>query len=300
MNLPPMNNHLRERLRKDLQANGFIVKFVQLVVGVLFGIAEGILINMATGASGETQTKLYIWLGVVGFIHLILFSLALFSTTPLPQFLVDFDDVSESLQKSKSETEAYASFTETYNAAIIATQLSLSAIEARRLDPRNKIDTVLAEVIAPWLESRTEIFRFHDGSALYNFAVYEQSEQTKKLKSIWRSYDNRLKVRNREWEPGFGHVGVCFQRGKTLFSDDASAVGDDNAITTDVAEDKLQYRSMLSTPILIDGVKKGVFVVTSSKPHQFDKELHSPIVEIIAMLLGQAMKHGWTKNRQNP
>lgn len=198
MQLPALNEQLREKLRRDLRANGLIIKFVQLTVGVLFGIGEGILINMATGANGSVQVKLYSILGIVGIIHLVLFSLALFSTTPLPQFLVDFDDVACDLQKSKSETEAYASFTETYNASIIAIQLSLSAIEARRLDPRSKLDAVLAEVVVPWLESRTEVFRFHNGNALYNFAVYEYSDQTKKLKAVWRSHDNRLRVRNRE------------------------------------------------------------------------------------------------------
>ena len=114
---------------------------------------------------------------------------------------------------------------------------------------------------------------------------------------MWRSHDNRLKVRNREWKPGFGHVGVCFQRDKTIFSDDASSAGEDNSIATDVADDKRQYRSMLSTPIYVDGNKKAVLVVTSSKPEQFDKELHSRIAEVIAILLGQTIKHCWTKTR---
>ena len=296
MHLPTLSNTLKDRLRKDLRAYGMIAKVVQLMVGVIFGFTEGILVNMATAAKGNEQERLYFILAVVVVIHLILFGLTLFSTTPLPQFLVEFDETAQKLQKADAQVNVYASFTEIYNAATIATQLCLSAIESRRLAPRNKLDFVLDEVMASWVESRTEVFRFQDGDALYNFAIYEYLDQEKTLKCVWRSQDNRLRIRNRSWEPGNGHVGVCFQRGKTIFSDDASAAGDDNPITTGDPDDKKQYKSMLSTPIHVDGNKKGILVVTSSKPHQFDKELHSRIIEVIAILVGQAIRHCWTKS----
>lgn len=192
MHLPTLSNTLKDRLRKDLRAYGMIAKVVQLMVGVIFGFTEGILVNMATAAKGNEQERLYFILAVVVVIHLILFGLTLFSTTPLPQFLVEFDETAQKLQKADAQVNVYASFTEIYNAATIATQLCLSAIKSRRLAPRNKLDFVLDEVMASWVESRTEVFRFQDGDALYNFAIYEYLDQEKTLKCVWRSQDNRL------------------------------------------------------------------------------------------------------------
>ena len=295
--LPNMDDRLAEALRHDLKSSGTILRIFQMIIGVMPAIGEGILINLATSTTGDRQTHLWFWLIGVLILHLILFWLSLSATTPLSRFLVEFDEIQRKLEIVSAQIDVYALFTETYNAAVIATQISLSAIEVRRLDPRNKLESVLDEVLSPWVENRSQIFRFYDGEALFNIAVYEYSEQTRKLRVVWRKNDDRLKTRNRDWELGFGHIGVCFQREKTLFSDDVSEAGSDNPITTDVAEDKEQYKSMVSTPIWLDKERKGVCVITSSKPMQFDKEVHTRLMEVVALLIGQAYKHCWTKSK---
>lgn len=295
--LPHMDNRIAQALRHDLKSSGNITRIFQMLIGVVPAIGEGILINYATSATGEKQNHLWYWLIAALVAHLFLFWLSLSATTPLARFLVDFDEIQHNLDNASAQIDVYALFTETYYASVIATQISLSAIEARRLAPRNKIDFVLDETLSPWVENRTEIFRFYDGDALFNFAVYEYSEQTKKLHVVWRKHDDRLKMRNREWPLGFGHVGVCFQREKTLFSNDVSEEDSDNPVTTDVAEDKEQYKSMVSTLIWLDGVKKGVCVITSSKPSQFDKEVHTKLMEVVALLIGQVYKHCWTGSK---
>lgn len=292
INLPFFNSDLTEQVKKDMRASGVVAKIIQVLVGVL-AIPEGVIINLATGATSIAQNRLYWVLGLIVVIHVFLIIATLISVTPLPQFIVEFDSIADRLKQAEAETKEYSRFTQTHISAVLATQMSLSALDTRQQSPRKDITVPLEEILKPWTNARTEIFWFQSG--LYNFAVYLHDKDKDELTIAYRDCDSRIQKRNRIWLPGKGHVGVCYQQQKVYFSADVSSVGNDNPIRTGEDEDDKNYKAIISVPIFVNGTVKGVFIMTSSEAGQFIQQLHSPIAQVIAILIGQTIKHGWTK-----
>jgi GAF domain-containing protein len=101
-------------------------------------------------------------------------------------------------------------------------------------------------------------------------------------------HNDNLQSINRSWDPGEGYIGICFTTKSTRFSRDAAQ--DANTQPDNMRdEDKYYYRSLIAHPIKLRDNIKGVFVLTSSTPDQFDEDVHVPIVKTIAQILGAAM-----------
>jgi hypothetical protein len=219
------------------------------------------------------------------------------SEKPLPEFLVEFNEQEDSLHSETERASRLEIFVVTFREAIVAVHASLLVIEKISHNAQGSLEEVFKEVLEPWLAMSREIFWFLDTDTRANFAVYlmrNTGTDTGKLTKEFRYCDKRIPQTNRKWEPGRGHVGICFAQGKTIFSPDIAVaevselLGADNP--QDIAKDRENYRSLVSTPIMVNGSQKGVLVITSSKPDQFEKEIHQPIVEVIATLLAQSTK----------
>lgn len=290
----PISAGLNDWLKQDLRDWGKDSKALQSLVGVFFPLLEGFLVNLATSSQGALQKSLIGLVVIIAFVHLCIFLLTLRATATLPQFLLEFDQIAQELQKAQEEVSVYRQFTQAYDAATLATQVSLSVLEIRTRSPLRSLDKVLDEVLKPWTDAREEIFWFT--SAYHNFAVYLYNPQKSCLERVYRNCDDRITQRNRTWQPGEGHVGVCFQRQEVYFSPDVSSVGTDNPIRTKDEQDDANYKAMISIPVRVDDNVRGVLVITSNEAGQFIDQLHLPIAQVVAILVGQAIKHGWTKN----
>lgn len=281
------------RLRRQLQASGFILKIGLAFVGAVFPIAESILVNLATEAGADAGPYIMALI-VVGLIHLLLFLALLTAETPLPQLLVELDDRAEELRQTRATEVTYTADNAALMGSVTAAQYSLVQLEEMRLSAEPDLEKAFERVLFSWIEDRTAIFGFKLGSALHNFAVYlESSTDSDLLEVRYRSHDDRLEATNRSWRSGDGHVGTCFLRRSIIFFSDEGADGaSEYAETTQSRdEDKELYRSMMATPIVTaDSVVRGVFIVTSSIPGQFVRELHEPVIDVVGRLLAQAVE----------
>lgn len=299
-NLPEYKKYhkvLSDRLRGQLQKTVWFVKLCQILVGLILPLIEAVLVNLATGTD-KSITPYVASLIAIGFVHLVLLAIVLVVETPLPQFLVQFDDLENKLQISKAEVTTYQSYSITFIEAINASLFSMTEIENMTKNPEEDLSKIFERILYPWIEQRTDIFWFREGDALYNFAVYLESEPNI-LTVKYRSHDNRILPTNRSWEKGDGHVGSCFLRGETIFL----FVTDDNGLPDTLKtskprpEDRIYYISMMATPIIVDEITKGVLVITSNKTEQFDKALHAPIIDIMGRLLAQSLKNCWKEQK---
>lgn len=297
MNLPDYrerSSDLAERMRKQLQGSGSIIKVCQFIVGGLLPIVEGVLINLATGTEGGARTAYIATLIIIGLFHAVLLIILLSLETPLPQFLVQFDEQAKSVLQAQAEAETFKLYSTTFIEAITATQFSMVEIENMKHTPEKELDIAFKRVLTYWIDRRTNIFWFHDGDALYNFAVYLESKPDL-MTMKYRSHDSRMVTTNRSWKKNDGHVGKCFERKETIFLSlrNGALDGVQDLIKTSQSrlEDREYYNSMMATPIMIRGEAKGVFIITSSKSDQFVKELHTSIMGVIGMLLAQALEN---------
>lgn len=281
---------IEESLRRQLRFSGPLVTGCQVLVGAIFPIAEGIFINLATDAEPNKATPYIVILVIIGIIHILIFFWLLFLEKPLPQFLIQFDEQARAIEQLEAESETYELYSTTFIDANTATQFSMNEIELIRTEAETEITNIFERVLYYWIERRTEIFWFRDGDALYNFAVYLQAEPNI-LRVSYRNHDDRIIPSNREWRAGDGHVGASFLQGKTLTWSIPTGQPIPDALKSSQYrdEDRQYYNSMIATPIIRNGQPVGVFVITSSKPEQFETSLHTRIVEVISILLAQSM-----------
>ncbi len=287
-NLPKSKPNFGEALRKQLQSLTLIYKFLQIIVGAIFPVFEGFL---ASKASGEDPSNLVIiLLIIISIIHIILLFLLVSTEKPLSQFLVEFDLQEQELKIHQAERDILESYSHTFRTALNSSLLSLVGIETVANEGVVEAEEIFRDILDPWIQSRTDIFWFYDGDAMYNIAVYLFNSEAEILEVCFRQCDDRIQPQNRRWEQGVGHIGLCYARGENVFCEDIT-----NALLTtnseiERPEDKIYYKSIIVEPIKVEEQKKGVFIVTSSKPNQFDEDIHVPCVRVIAQLLGLGYK----------
>ena len=291
-NLPDSENQFLDQLRTQLKTQGWIYKFLQVVVGAILPILEGIIVNKATDPENTAAIFYWILLLVTAIIHLFLLIALVSSDTPLPQFLIEFDDLKRDLENANESqfllTESQAALEEYYSSllsAIISTRLSLIGIENILRENTNDLEEIFSKILDPWIQSRTEIFSFSDGNAKYNFAIYLTQDQNN-LMLCFRECDTRIVRKDRSWTKGVGHVGKCFALGETSFSDNATLDSTTTSERIARPEDQSYYKSVIAEPIKVNQDIVGVFIITSSKENQFQKDIHIPCVRAITRLLG--------------
>ncbi|MGB3403180.1 MAG: hypothetical protein WBA77_10860 [Microcoleaceae cyanobacterium] len=178
-------------------------------------------------------------------------------------------------------------FINTFRSAVIATPISLFEIKNIIQNQIRDIEEIFSVILDPWIKSRSEIFWFKEGNAMYNIAVYLLNEQGE-LEVKFRQCDDRINKKNRNWKPGVGHVGRCFVLGTTSFgkNTETELQTTSKETKTERSEDQFYYRSVIAEPIKVCDNIVGVLVITSSQAEQFQKDIHVPCVRVMAQLLG--------------
>ena len=283
-NLPDSTREFVQALRNQLQSLTLVYKFLQIIVGAIFPVFEGFL---ASKASAEEPQPLVILLLIgISIIHIILLFLLVSTEKPLSQFLVEFDLQEQELEICQDERDFLESYTYTFRSAINASSLSLVGIEIISNQTSYETKAIFKAILDPWIQSRTDIFWFDDGDAMYNIAVYTFNSEEKLLEVSFRQCDDRIQPKNRKWAQGVGHVGLCYAKGENVFCEDITTALLTTNSEIERPEDKIYYKSVIAEPIKVENITKGVFIVTSSKPSQFDEDIHVPCVRVIAQLLG--------------
>ncbi|WP_146110047.1 hypothetical protein [Salinibacter sp. 10B] len=158
-----------------------------------------------------------------------------------------------------------------------------SADEAQN---EGNLEELVREALYSVVGLRKEIFGF--SGERYNFAVYQYNSERDVLHVLYRDVHRDIPRQDREWKPGFGHVGFCFIRREAVLSHDVTEseeMADDQSETDDE-----HYVSIAAAPIFSltsgdDSDPRGVLVITSSAPNQFEKAIHRPFLIVLANIL---------------
>jgi len=216
--------------------------------------------------------------------------ITLLTEAPLQQYLIEFNNLKQELKMCYEYQDGLEAYNKIFLSANKATELSLIGIE--RIIQGNISDPVdISKIILDsWIKGRSDIFLFENGNAMYNFAIYLINPSNKdELICVFRDHDNRIEPKNRSWTKGVGHVGICWSREETQFSKDTTQ----DITTTNRKkfrqEDSVYYKSLIAEPIQREGQISGVLVLTSSEPEQFDQEVHTQCVRVMARLLALAL-----------
>ena len=282
-NLPNYTNFL-DKFKKQLNALGNIYKILTIFVGAVLPIGEGIIINRATDSSNQNASFFWVVLGVVAIIHIVCLIILLLNENPLPQFLIEFDQLTDELVYAEALQSVLEDDNNTLRSAVIATYISLTGIEKVEQEKIQEIDRKIGIVLDTWIQRRSDIFWFDEGDAMYNFAVYLENSNGE-LVCEFRQCDDRIVRRDRLWQRGVGHIGICFAREATQFCQDAALASPTTNEQVARPEDDGYYRSIIAEPIMVNGEVIGVFIVTSSQADQFQEDIHSPCVRVIVRLL---------------
>jgi hypothetical protein len=274
--LPKSFDKFYDSLISQFQADAYIYKTIQILIGAIFPIFEGILVN------NLTLFYIQIILFVIVVIHVIFLFLIVSTSFPLSQFLIEFDKNQKEQETQKALITQYEKLTASYREAINISHTALQALELEK--PSFK--EIWENILDPWIGVRADIFGFDNGYAMYNFAVYIFDKEQGELKLKFRRCDDRIKRKDRNWKTGIGHVGICFSRQETQFAVDISDSKNVSNQQFSRPEDNIYYKSIIAEPIKVKNEVIGVFIVTSSQSSQFNEDVHVSFVRVIAQSLG--------------
>lgn len=291
------NEHPFERIQRFFEKESQRTKWtrhgVRVCATVVFPIVLAVLLRMVL----EDDASLWLW---SIFLLLIVTQIGFAYLTTIhwkgaPTYY-DFEQLQRRHERGKKQIRerferTAARFDRTlqmqealnYASAMLGKADALVSEDGNR---NNDLEQAIALVLDLCVSFKAEIFGFRSID-LHNFAVYLYDDDEENLRVAWRECDPRIQRQDRRWAPGNGHVGLCFVQKRVLFSNNVPQ--SDELERDDPADDK-KYVSMVSIPIFRSGnfpnshtgssdvdhdaQPLGVFVVTSSAPNQFDKELH--------------------------
>lgn len=288
---------IEKRAKSFAKGREKIIASYYILSIVVFPLVESIGVSYYSDLSktiGE-GFLLSICLSIV-FIHLFVGYFA-YQTSTHEAFFFDFLEIERELEKerSKSDKLLYLFKESEYEleSSVASVKSSLDFIS--KYNGENitveKVKEGVKDALALPIDKRSQVFGFESESK-HSFAVYLYDEDGDILNCLYRNADDRISTDNRSWEPGQGHIGMCFQRNATIISPD---VLEAPLLEYSLDEsDKRNYRSMASTPIVIyedsendqEPFKvKGVFIVTSSQPGQLSRGRHESTMLILGATL---------------
>ena len=177
---PNYTNYL-DKFKKQLNSLGNIYKILTIFVGAVLPISEGIIINRATDSSNQNASFFWVVLGVVAIIHIVCLIILLLNENPLPQFLIEFDQLTCELKIEKECQEVLEIYNNTLRNAITATELSLIGIEKVIEENILVKERIINRVLDYWIQARSDIFWFYDGEALVSSNWRLESLQYKRF-----------------------------------------------------------------------------------------------------------------------
>jgi hypothetical protein len=286
-----------EEAKSFAKSRGYIVALSFVFSVVLFPAIESTILSNYSKLSNVFEGKV-----VISFFVFILFlhaatGFAAYLTSNTEEFYFDFLEVRENLKKEKDKSELLYTLLKESEYELESSVAGIKS--AMNFVAENKNSDIeyedlkegIRETLSFAIEKRSEVFDFNAKSK-HNFAVYLYNEEDDILECTYRYVDDRISTKNRNWEPGEGHVGLCFQRNETIISPD---VLDAPLLTYSLTEsDRENYRSMASTPLVVyenSGTaeepprKVGVLIVTSSRPDQLKRSRHESTMLILGATL---------------
>lgn len=292
------------RARERVRGKKWAVSFTYGTAIVLFPLVESVLMANFTSLT----TALSFW-GTVGILTLVVLShfatgLLAYSLSTADDFFFEFRDlakknsgVTNDLNRTQNELAQ-----EKGRARVLRLMLlALSRFSAMdRTDPSAfGPDSAISEVrklMLPLIQKREDAIGYK--GAYHNIAIYLYSDEARVLRKFYREAHADIPQRNRDLLPSQGHVGLCYSRKKPIFSPDTM---DADVLRLDDETESTPYRSIAVAPIFYVDKKggtdtvRGVFVITSSKEEQIDKESHGELVlstaRIISLFLYEADQH---------
>jgi hypothetical protein len=174
--------------------------------------------------------------------------------------------LSAELDITRRQRDRYLSLTQGMKDALAVVFVSFERRTVREYDSAQR-EKDLNAILNSFFEMRAQIFKYRDAKLFYNLAVYIYDPLEQILKVAWRKSHPQIRIQNRTWKPGFGHIGHCFLQKEVIITPDLC----DGRFPNSTVDDKEYYRAAAAVPILDDGQAIGVFVITSNEPGQFGK-----------------------------
>jgi hypothetical protein len=284
--LPSRSSKLLNSLRFQLRSQSMLYRLLQIIIGAILPLGEGIIVNRATDPSNAAASEFWILIWVVAIIHIFLLILLVKTEMPLSSFLIEFDEQAQDIELMKLKSQKLEAFAETLQAALAASELSLIGLEISFNSKHPDIADLFKVILNPWIQNRASIFWPQGGNTLYNIAVYLYDSGTNQLNPAFRSCDDRIKRHDRSWNSGVGHVGVCHTRRETSFCNDMESAISLTNDESSLPEDNIYYKSVIAEPIRVNNDVVGVLVITSNNKDQFIEEIHVPCMRNLTQLLG--------------
>lgn len=274
---------LHQDALKQISRTNRLVLVCSILSVIIFPIGEGITIQ-------KFHDKPFFWycITLIALAHLAIGCITIFNTKTLPQYVVEYEALEEKFLAKCNESDELEQSLKQSQYLLVAVWASVNALRniikgdthITLEEAKNNLDYILK----PLIELRSEVLGFWNGEARYNFCVYLYDEDKELLEIFYRQCDDRIPRRDRTWKPGFGHVGMCYLRKKTIISQDIWV--SEEFWQNGYESDKDNYRSLASTPI-IDKVENvlGVFSVTSSITNQLSESQHGTMLDLYSSIL---------------
>jgi len=284
-----MIKELEYLIRKKVKYKDTAIKIIELYSIIIFPILIALIFAF--------RSHINYWLLLLTFLiilQLFFGGILLFKPRILEKFYFDYLDLNNNYKNTKESKDDYEEIVSVLYYMSIALSKFIEDHKSNTLLDNSVVESGVDNMLTALIDFRKSTFNFKT-NARYNFAVYLYSESEDKLKKFFRQNDDRISVRNREWSPGVGHIGMCYSNKMTMICKDILKSTELLVVDDD---DKKNYRCLASTPIYYkreDENVRGVFIVTSSEPNQFEPVVHSPILDIISSYLTIYFKFTDTK-----
>jgi len=290
MDFPEAFEKIENAAMERVRSQTWMVRISEVATIIVFPLLWAFLLQNQTALQNNFW---YLAIPMLA-INLLLGILVLFATKS-ETFYFEYKQLYEAYQNLQEENQEQQDSLDQTHYTRVVLSLSLQALinfvensGQKQVIQVDEVKEIVTQVFKPLVEFRNELFWF-GGESRYNFTLYLFSENDRLLKVFHRDVDGRIIRKDRAWEPGRGHVGLCFAQRKLLFSPDILQSAE---LLSDMEEgDKLKYRSFISAPILqsysdIDKSSvRGVFVVTSSEPDQLDQQTHEIFIKSMTIIL---------------
>jgi hypothetical protein len=276
-------------LLRLVQRKDWVYKWLIFVAALLLPAVEIFLVATLPAGLAAVPLSSAIALGAIVVVHAVLAFLLLLGPATPASAGVALLELEDEVREREAEAEALRRQRDTFFVASGCAASSLEALRAivdalpERVYSMQRLGH-LREILQPFIVNRDRVLGFASGEGLFNIAVYLHDPVEGTLVQAFRSHDDRLRIRNREWRAGEGHVGLSFARGDALsVLPDLGASPGFFLLEDDL--DRRQYGSLASALLQDLEGKAGVLVLSSSKPGQFTYEQHGPIVELMARIV---------------
>jgi hypothetical protein len=139
----------------------------------------------------------------------------------------------------------------------------------------------------PIVSLREEVIGYE--GARHNIAVYLYHENEGVLRKFFRDAHEGINTQNRDITPPEGHIGYCYNAKKDVFSGDVLEAA--SHLMFEGEDESTPYRSIAVAPIFNLGTTsgtssvRGVFIITSDRPGQINREKHEEVVSVLARIL---------------